>query len=129
MARSPVKLAMIQGAELPQTMPAIVESSTERLGWKRSIDNALDERGLIDEQIASAERTNAATKKEAVAVRDARINYANQAMDREYADADKILAATIQSLHARQVDLDRIIAGLSAAIDASGSGDGDGVSE
>lgn len=113
--------------ELPATMPAIVESTSERLGWNRSIENARDERTLIDEQIASAGRTAEATKAEATAVRDARFNYANSAMDREYADADKILAATTESLRARQRDIDRVIAGLSAAINASSENQSDGV--
>lgn len=115
-------------AELPATLPAIVESATQRLTWTRDIQNARDERALIDEQIQSAERICAAAKTEAVAVRDARINYANQAMDREYADADKILAATTTNLRHRQSDLDRVIKGLSAAVNASGEDKPDGVS-
>ena len=127
MPRAPLKLAILQGSELPQNLPVIVESATQRLTWHRDIQNAKDERALIDEQIASAERTNAATKTEAVAVRDARVNYANAAMDREYADADKILVATTTNLRTRQTDLDRVISGLSAAIDASGENQPDGV--
>lgn len=126
---SQLKLAAVQSAELPQTIPAIVESSTHRLAWTRDIQNARDERALIDEQIASAERTAAVTKSEAVAVRDARINYANQAMEREYADADKILAANTANLRHRQSDLDRIIAGLGAAVDAVSSDKPDRVPE
>lgn len=118
----------MQTSELPATLPAIVESDAQRLTWTRDIQNARDERALIDEQIQSAERICGATKTEAVAVRDARINYANQAMDREYADADKILAATATNLRHRQADLDRVIKGLSAAVDASGEDKPDGVS-
>ena len=123
-----LKMIDIQSAELPTTMPAIVQSSAQRLSWQREIMNARDERDLIDAQIQSAERTCAATKTEAVSVHDARVTYANSAMDREFEDADKILAATSQALRNRQSDLDRVIAGLGAAIDASGPGNDDGVS-
>lgn len=120
--------AEMNTSELPATLPAIVESATQRLTWNRDIQNARDERALIDEQIQSAERICAATKVEAVSVRDARINYANQAMDREYADAEKILAATTTNLRNRQADLDRVINGLGAALNASGHDNADGVS-
>lgn len=122
-----LKLIDIQSAELPTTMPAIVQSSAQRLSWQREIMNASDERDLIDAQIQSAERTCATTKTEAVSVRDARITYANSAMDREFEDADKILAATSTALRARQSDLGRVIAGLGAALDAISSGDDDGI--
>ncbi len=118
----------MQTAELPSTLPAIVESATQRLGWNRDIQNARDERALIDEQIKSAERICAATKTEAIAVRDARVNYADAAMEREHADADKILTATTTNVRHRQADLDRVINGLGAAINASGEDKPDGVS-
>lgn len=116
-------------AELPATIPAIVESATRRLAWQREIQDAKDERDLINAQLQSAERIADGTKREATAVRDARIDYANQAMDREYADADKILAATTTNLRHRQADLDRVINGLGAAMSASGENQPDGVSE
>ena len=113
--------------ELPTTKPAVVESSAHRLQWQREINNARDERALIDEQIASAERTCEHQKSEATITRDARITYANAAMDREYSDAEKIREATARSLRNRQADLDRVISGLSAAVDASGDDRADGV--
>lgn len=114
-------------AELPATLPAIVESASRRLAWQREIQDAKDERDLIDAQLQSAERIAEATKREATTVRDARIEYANQAMDREYADADKILAATTANLRNRQSDLDRVISGLGAAMSASSENPPDGV--
>lgn len=120
------RIATTKTAE-PAAMPVIVESSAQRLAWQRDMQNARDERDLIDAQIHSAERTAVATKTEATAIRDARINYANSAMDREYADAEKILAATTASLRNRQFDLDRVITGLGAAINASGENQPDGV--
>lgn len=105
--------------ELPSTMPAVVESSSQRLAWQREIANVQDERAMIDEQIASAHRTFDNIQSEANEVCAARIRYAHTACEREHADAAKILTATTAALETRQADLDRIIAGLSAAVDAS----------
>lgn len=127
MAKNPTTLSTLDGAELPSTMPVVNESASHRLVWKREIQNAQDERELIEYQIESAGRVCQNSKDEAVRIRDARISYANSAMDREYADAEKILAAATANLRSRQNDLGRVIDGFEAAIDASSPNKSDGV--
>jgi len=128
MTRRPnLKIADLSDAPLPANRPVLLESAGHAVVWQRERLNAIDERELIDAQIASATRTRDNTIAEATSVRDARIATADRAMEREVDDATEIFTATVGALQSRQSDLDRVIAGLSAAIDASGSEKSDGV--
>jgi hypothetical protein len=104
---------------LPTTKPAILESATQRLTWKREIQNADDEIALIREQVQSAERINMMARTEAEIIHAARVKHADAALDREYTDAGKVLAATRASLEDRISDLERMKAGLTAAVGAT----------
>lgn len=105
--------------ELAATMPAVVESSTQRLAWSRDIANAKDERGLIDMQIESVRRTAEHARDEADQICIARVGAANSARDRELSDIAKVETAGVQSLQSRQSDIDRMIAGFEAAMAAT----------
>lgn len=106
-------------AELPATMPAVIESSAQRLKWLREIQDAKDEQGLIDAQIESLRRINAMVRDEAERICNGRIHAARLAMDREFADADNIMETGINSLRLRHDDLGKISNGLEAAVGAS----------
>lgn len=106
-------------AELPATMPAVVESSAQRLAWQRDIANAKDEHGLIGMQIDSIRRTASNSRAETDRIFDARITAANAARDREYSDIDKIETAGVTSLEARRADIDKLIVGYEAAMTAT----------
>lgn len=105
-------------AELPATMPILLESNAQIVQWQRELANAKDERALVDEQIASAQRVRNATADEADRVMDATVHYAREARDRAVADADKLTAATIEGYRQRQFDIDRKIGGFAAALNA-----------
>lgn len=121
--RSRVNLKLLEStmstAELPSTMPALIESHTQRLTWQRQVADLNDERGLIDQQIASAERIHGGVCSEAQAIQYRRVQAAQNACDRAVDDADAILDATRSALQQRQADLDRTLAGLQAALDAT----------
>lgn len=112
--------------ETPAQVPAVADSSPHRLSWNRDRLLAIDERAMIDEQIASAARINAHSKSEADEIYETRVFYADKARNREHEDADKILTATTEALHLRQAELDRVISGLDAALNASGKNRSDG---
>jgi hypothetical protein len=103
-------------AELPATMPILLESNAQIVQWQREIANALDERGLIDEQIASAGRIRKWAENEASITYDAKCRTAHSAMLREVMDAEKLEAATVEGLRRRQENLGAVIAGLRAAV-------------
>jgi predicted TIM-barrel enzyme len=103
-------------SELPATMPILLESNAQIVQWQREIANALDERGLIDEQIASANRIRKWAENEASITYDAKCKAALKAMNREVADAEKLEAATVEGLRRRQENLGAIISGLQAAV-------------
>ena len=105
-------------AELPATMPILLESNAQIVQWQRELANAKDERALVDEQIASAKRVQTATVEEADRVMDATVHYAREARDRTVADTDKLTAATIEGYHQRQADIDRKMGGFVAALAA-----------
>jgi len=111
--------ASASAAELPATMPVLVESNVQVVQWRREIDNALDERGFVDEQIESARRIRNATDEEAQRVFDAALHIAELAKDRAIADADRLCAAAIEGLQRRQANQDAVIAGLEAAVAAT----------
>lgn len=111
--------ATMTTTELPATRPVLVESESQRIAWRRQINDARDEQQLILEQTESLRRINAATKTEAQHIRDARIAAADHALDREISDADKIMGASIEALDRRRADLDKVVAGLEAAMGAS----------
>lgn len=106
-------------AELPATMPILLESNAQIVQWQRELANAKDERALVDEQIESAQRVRNATADEADRVMDATIHYAREARDRAVADADKLTLATVTGYRGRQADIDQKIAGFEAAIAAA----------
>lgn len=105
--------------DLPATRPLYLESEIQRMSWQRQVRDAEDEKGMIDEQRESLARINAVTKDEAQRIYDARMRTAREAMDREAADADKIMAAGVTALDQRTADLDKVIFGLTAAMQAS----------
>jgi hypothetical protein len=105
--------------ELPTTMPAVVESSAQRMAWLREIQNDKDEQGLIDAQIESLRRVNASARDEAERICNARIDAAHRAMEREVEDADKIMEAGTAALRQRYDDLAKMIRGREAAMSAT----------
>lgn len=111
--------AAMTDAELPMTRPIIREPDAERLVWKRAIADAQDEQGLIDAQIESAERINAATKQEAGDLFRQQVALAERIEERAVNDADRVFEATVEALRRRRADLDRKVAGLRAALEAS----------
>lgn len=111
--------AAMETAELPMTRPVIQESDAERLVWTRGIADAQDEQGLIDAQIASAERLMQAARREAADIFKATVEVAEKVEARAGADADRVYDATVEALQRRRADLDRKVAGLRAALDAS----------
>lgn len=106
-------------AELPATRPLLVETDVERISWRRKIKDSEDEKALIEEQKESLRRINAAVRDEAERIHDARVSAAFSAREREFSDADKLMAAGIEALDRRSSDLDRTVAGLTAALGAS----------
>lgn len=111
--------AVMTETELPMTRPVIREPDAERLVWTRGIADAQDEQGLIDAQIESAERINAATKQEAGDLFRQQVALAERIEARAVNDADRVFEATVEALRRRRADLDRKVAGLRAALDAS----------
>lgn len=109
----------IAAAELPATMPVLVESNAQIVQWQRELANADTERALIDEQIESAQRVRNAIADEAQRIFDATVHAADQVKARAVSDADKMCAATIEGLRRRQTTLDGIKAGLTAAVAAT----------
>lgn len=106
-------------AELPATRPLYQESDLQRVAWLRQIQDANDEKGLIEEQKESLVRINTLMKDEAQRIYDARVSTAREAMNRESSDADKIMKAGVHALDQRSADLDKVISGLTAAVGAS----------
>ena len=109
----------VGAAELPATMPILLESNAQIVQWQRELANAKDERALVDEQIESAQRVRNAIADEADRVMDATVFYAREARDRAVADADKLTLATVTGYCGRQADIDQKIAGFEAAIAAA----------
>lgn len=108
----------------PQTepqasQPLLSESSTQRMTWERQIQNAEDEKRLIDLQRESLVRINDVTRREADAMFNATMETATKVRDRAISDADSITSQGIIALDERTADLDKIIAGLTAAVGAS----------
>lgn len=108
----------VAAAELPATMPILLESNAQIVQWQRELANAKDERALVDEQIESARRVYNSTVDEAERVMDITIHYAREARDRAAADAAKLTEATIEGYRQRQFDIDRKIGGFAAALSA-----------
>lgn len=108
-------------------VPAVSDSSNHRLAWNRERLASIDERALIDDQIASAQRIADHCKAESDSIYEARVVYADRARTRDHEDADKILEAATEALRIRQSELDRVISGLEAAINASSKNHADGV--
>lgn len=106
-------------AELPATMPILLESNAQIVQWQRELANAKDERAFVDEQIESAQRVRNATADEADRVMDAAVHFARNARDRAVADADKLTLAAVTGFKGRQADIDLKIAGYVAAIEAA----------
>jgi len=106
-------------SELPATRPLYQESNLQRVTWLRQIQDANDEKGLIEEQKESLLRKYDFMRDEAQRIYDARISIAREAQDREVSDADKIMKAGIQALDQRHADLDKVVSGLTAAVGAS----------
>ncbi len=106
--------------EQPATQPLLSESSTQRLTWIRQISDAEDEKSLIDIQRESVSRVNDAVRTEALAVYEATCATARKAADRALADGDAIMSQGIIALDQRTADLDKVIAGLQAALSATG---------
>jgi len=106
-------------SELPATRPLYQESNLQRVTWLRQIQDANDEKGLIEEQKESLLRKYDFMRDEAQRIYDARISIAREAQDREVSDADKIMKAGIQALDQRHADLNKVVSGLTAAVGAS----------
>ena len=106
-------------SELPATRPLYQESNLQRVTWLRQIQDANDEKGLIEAQKESLLRKYDFMRDEAQRIYDARISIAREAQDREVSDADKIMKAGIQALDQRHADLDKVVSGLTAAVGAS----------
>jgi len=119
MTRNIPELKTLQTTELPTTRPAVNEASTQRLAWQRQIADLNDERGLVDAQIESAQRTFASVSKEAANMCQLRVDTARKAEARELEDGRKVLDATEQALRGRQAEIDKMLAGLTAAMGAS----------
>lgn len=109
----------MENMELPATQPLLSDSSIQRMVWTRQRQDAEDEMGLISEQKESLYRTRMHTHEEALKVCDARIEAAKRAMGRAIDDADAIMKAGVKALDERNADLEKVIAGLSAAVGAS----------
>jgi hypothetical protein len=105
-------------AELPATMPVLVESNAQIVQWQRELANAKDELSLVEEQVSSAQRVYNATVDEAERVMDITIHYAREARDRAVADAAKLTEATVAGYRQRQADIDKLIGGFDAALSA-----------
>ena len=101
------------------TQPLLSESSTQRMAWERKIKDAEDEKGLIDFQRQILVRINETLIFEAGSVFKATVAIAEKAMDRSVSDADSIMSQGVIALDERMADLDKVIAGLTAAIGAS----------
>lgn len=109
----------MQTLEVPSTQPLVRESSTQRMAWVREIQNARDEQGLIDEQRESLIRIFDFTAQEAMTIYNATCETAGSVRNRSIADAESIKTAGLKVLDARYDDLEKVVAGLSAAVGAS----------
>lgn len=106
----------IAAAELPQTMPILVESNQQQMVWERGLADALAESELVEEQIESANRIHAAIREEADRIYEVKVSAAAHSRDREYDDADKVLQASVTGFRRRQEDIARNVAGFRAAL-------------
>jgi len=109
----------MSASEVPANQPLLSESSTQRMAWARQIQDAQDEKGLIDFQRESLARINETAHYEAKSVLAVTIEAAEKSMERATDDADAIMRAGIAALDQRTADLDKVIAGLTAAVGAS----------
>lgn len=106
---------------LPPTpqAPLVTESSVQRSEWLRQIEDAKAERELIAQQRESLFRINVFHKDEAEKICEARVSSARALKDRAFSDADGLLQTSVGVLDTRDADLEKVIAGLSAAVGAS----------
>lgn len=119
--RKPTQKAVETVSNLPATpqAPLVLESSVQRSEWLRQIEDAKAERELIAQQRESLLRINVLQKDEAENIWKARINAAASSKDRAFSDADAVMKGGLEVLDTRDADLEKVIAGLSAAVGAS----------